>query len=366
MTPSTATRLAELAEPAAQTILALAGGGCVVVVGAHQLTTLDAAGVAWRTQSRERLTRAVLLAGGRIATLAGRTLAVRAADTGAVVASFALDGIPADIVATADGGAVVAALVGASTQLLRLAAGGQAIAPLDCAARLPAGRGAEPPVLRLCRGDIVLGVAGALHGLAADGTDLWHADRSGFSTGPRDTGALLTTPPLDVGTMPAFVAGFAWATGYGFFCVDLAGRSVHPLMPGELVLHVSAAATIAHTEAGPRLIATGVDRSIAAVDLAGRLCWRREAGCPLVALVPGGPGTVYAIHSPRPSVWPLYRDVYAEPVCFATCLDAASGTAQWTWQAPGPITAAAATGDHLLAVSERQLFAISAKESPSP
>jgi len=359
----TVTLLAKFTEPAAHAVVSSGGDRCLVV-SAHNLTAFNSTELEWSTQINEHLSRVIMISGGRIGSLEGRTFVLRAADTGTIVAEFELEGAPADLVATPDGDVVVALHVSGATKLVRLAADDHTVTSLECAADLPTSE--SPPVLGVSDGEVIVAVAGMLHGLAPDGSWRWHADRHGFAASPRDTDALLTTPPLDLGTKTGLVAGFGWPTGHGFFCIDAVARRVQGIAPAELVLHVSEAAAIAHTDSGALLVATGVDRTLAGVELDGRVRWRRDARSPVVSVVPGGPGTVFAIHSVRPSVWALYRNVYEEPVCFAVCLDATSGVARWTWLAPGPITAAARCGDRLFAVSENQLFALALEESASP
>lgn len=358
MTPAVAHSLAAFAEPAVRALLPLDSGG-FVAMGERELMGLDATGVLWRVQPRGHLSRVIGLASGRLAGVEGHMLCIRAARTGALITTFALDSIPADLVAAPHGGAVLALGTASATQLLRLSADGRTLAPLACADRLPPGTAVAPPVLGTCGDDVVVGVAGALHGLTPDGAWRWHADRHGFSDVPRATDAVLTAPPLDVGVKAACVAGFEWATGHGFFHIDTETRQARALSPAGLVPHVTRPAAITQTLAGPRLVVTAVDQTLASMDLAGRVDWQRDAASPVIALLPDRPGTLFAIHSPRPSVWSLYRHVYREPVCFLACLDADTGIARWVWPAPGPVSAAATHGDRLLVAADQQIFAIS-------
>ncbi len=328
--------------------LVVGADGRVVVSTRRFLAVVRAPGVVdwWTETAVGLLGEPVPLADGAVTRYEDGQLVTRDGTTGTPVAAVTVAGPPS--VAALGSDLVCGVRSASGPQLRRMGTDGA----VRWSAPLVDELFAAPVVL----GDLVVVVDGPLlRGYDHAGAPRWIAGAQGFGT-PDAGPATVADGMVRGGPVPLpdgrLVAEVAERYGYGLVLFDPAARTVAPIRPPIAVRPPLAAVPL--PDRGPAIAALGPDEEVdrgswrwivALVDPSGEVLWAYRLGAEPAALVAAGPGRVVAVCGPPLGRWEKYHawsDLSAE--CFVRCLDG-SGSPQWTWYPPVPLSYRPAAAD---------------------
>lgn len=228
-----------------------------------------------------------------------------------------------------------------------------------------------PPII--CADHIVVSDGRFLRVYTLDGHPAWLLDAAATGslggdqdvTVGADQPATFRFPLMHVGAA-VVLAQVEQPAGNYYLLIDVQGHTIHPIeahLPAGVPLAFAAMPNV------PQIITLDWPQqdsqeawhsAVIAVTLAGQQVWSHRVTGKTLAVATDADGLSLIVCSPSLDYWDKYHDWYhLEEECFVRCLTP-SGTKQWTWQAPGPLSPVLAIGavGEIYTVADGQLWAI--------